>query len=346
MTQARRCTCRVARTSSSRRSVDPLVPSRWWPICSGVWAAATNDLWAVGSAGAVVRWDGSNWSRESAPETEGDWTAVTGTSSNDVLDRGQSDCPLQRRTMVRLRRKPCDVAQRLRGRNRRRVGGRRRRRDPAFRRQRMVAEREFPSELNLKTVWCGATDDVWAIDAVDGVLHWDGESWFDMRVNSGSLTEVRSGQILAGSAPDDVWVLSLVSDNGRGLASDEPLERGRGLDYRGDRVVVGNSRGGASDGAPRLLAGRIRHLERAGGITRQELHRNRSDHSRRLGSTRNDAVATTNRTITRLDRSAHGRSDHRARCSRSNASATQASSSTELRAPRQRAAVTPVVRER
>jgi hypothetical protein len=179
----------------------------------GVWAAATNDLWAVGSAGAVLRWNGSDWSRVSEPETAGEWAAVSGTSSRDVWIVGSSIIHFDGDTWAVARdegpamlRSVCAVGP-----------------DDVwavgdggvilhFDGDEWAPSDSFP-EMNLKTVWCGATDDVWAIDAVDGVLNWDGESWLEKIVPGGPLTEVRSGQILAGSARDDVWVVSLYSNS-------------------------------------------------------------------------------------------------------------------------------------
>ncbi|HEX6277920.1 MAG TPA: hypothetical protein VFZ53_32980 [Polyangiaceae bacterium] len=183
------------------------------PVASdlfGVWVRAPNDAWAVG-AGAVLRWDGRNWSRELAPETEGDWRAVAGTSANDVWIAGTGIRHFDGNAWTVVRdagstrlRSVCALTT-----------------DDAwavgdggvilhFDGDAWLPSQSFP-EMDLKTVLCAATDDVWAIDSVDGVLRWDGQSWSEVPMPAEPY-EVRSGQILTGSAPDDVWVLSFFSD--------------------------------------------------------------------------------------------------------------------------------------
>lgn len=50
-----------------------------------VWAASETDVWAVGERGTMLRYDGESWAPfAGAPPTSHDYTAVTGTSADDV----------------------------------------------------------------------------------------------------------------------------------------------------------------------------------------------------------------------------------------------------------------------
>jgi hypothetical protein len=54
---------------------------------SGVWAAASNDVWFVGDGGAIRHWDGTQLTASSSPTTNG-LRAVFGRSANDVFAVG------------------------------------------------------------------------------------------------------------------------------------------------------------------------------------------------------------------------------------------------------------------
>lgn len=46
------------------------------------WGSTTTDIWAFGSAGAVRRWNGTNWTVGSTPTTSTDFLAATGVAAN------------------------------------------------------------------------------------------------------------------------------------------------------------------------------------------------------------------------------------------------------------------------
>lgn len=48
-----------------------------------MWGAASNDVWAVGQNGTIVRWHGLGWSPMTSPTTE-ELYAIAGTGANDV----------------------------------------------------------------------------------------------------------------------------------------------------------------------------------------------------------------------------------------------------------------------
>jgi hypothetical protein len=181
----------------------------------GVWGSATNDVWAVGDAGSVLHWDGRTWSPASTPATDGNWTAISGTSSKDVWAVGSrishfdgSEWSIALDESPAPLRSACAVAS-----------------DDAW----AVGDRssvlhwdglewlpsELPSELpdmNLTTVWCSAADEIWAIDAVQGAMQWNGASWSTTLVYNGTPNDVLAQQILTGSAADDVWILNTISN--------------------------------------------------------------------------------------------------------------------------------------
>ncbi|AKU94857.1 Type IV fimbrial biogenesis protein PilY1 [Labilithrix luteola] len=50
---------------------------------TSVWGSSANDVWAVGSAGAIVRWDGTQWSKIDSGRKE-TLRAVWGSSAHDI----------------------------------------------------------------------------------------------------------------------------------------------------------------------------------------------------------------------------------------------------------------------
>ena len=67
------------------------MPSATMPILRAVYAAAANDVWAVGDEGTIVHYDGQAWTFAAgwAPDdTKGPFTSVSGRSASDVWAAG------------------------------------------------------------------------------------------------------------------------------------------------------------------------------------------------------------------------------------------------------------------
>lgn len=54
---------------------------------TGVWGCSSSDVWAVGDAGATLRWNGVSWSDVGG--ADGSWCGVWGTASDDVWAVGE-----------------------------------------------------------------------------------------------------------------------------------------------------------------------------------------------------------------------------------------------------------------
>lgn len=50
----------------------------------GVWAASASEAWAVGASGTILKWNGSTWSPAGGPTTTTTYEAVWGSSATDV----------------------------------------------------------------------------------------------------------------------------------------------------------------------------------------------------------------------------------------------------------------------
>jgi hypothetical protein len=58
-----------------------------------LWGSASNDVWAVGSAGTILHWNGETWRLADEPlrtATKEDLFAVWGTSSSDLWIAGRN----------------------------------------------------------------------------------------------------------------------------------------------------------------------------------------------------------------------------------------------------------------
>jgi hypothetical protein len=106
----------------------------------GVWAAAPGDAFAVGSSGAIRRWNGSTWSAMTAPGGLGNLNAVWGTSGSNVYAVGDNGVILH-----------WDGA----------------------------AWSTMTSNFtkSFEAVWGSSASDVWAVGQGGNVRHYDGVSW-------------------------------------------------------------------------------------------------------------------------------------------------------------------------
>jgi hypothetical protein len=182
---------------------------------SGTWSAASNDVWAVGSAGTIMRWNGTAWSSVWSGSTQ-DLTAVWGTSASDVWAVGAAGTILHW-TGFAWASLPSGTTNRLDavwgssatdawavG-----VAG-------TILRWNGTAWASVPSGITagrLKGVWGSSATDVWAVGDDGGgfslILHFDGTTW---------TTRPGGGFYLNGiwgSAANDVWVVDRVGSTSR-----------------------------------------------------------------------------------------------------------------------------------
>lgn len=60
------------------------------PACTGLWAAAPDDLWTVCRGGEIFHWNGTAWSKASSPTTQ-DLEAIYGFATNNIWAVGNSN---------------------------------------------------------------------------------------------------------------------------------------------------------------------------------------------------------------------------------------------------------------
>ena len=152
-----------------------------------LWGTSANDVWAVGSNGLIVHYDGHTWTPEKSGVTE-NLTGIDGSSSTDVLVCGDAG------SVLHWDGKTWSIAT------------------------------STPMTVLLQ-MWVGAPTNVWAVGldtslAGNGyVTHWDGTAWAEAEVTTAtSLWQVW------GSGPEEVWLVGDAIDGSgtalRGLAAD------------------------------------------------------------------------------------------------------------------------------
>ena len=173
-----------------------------------VWVNGQDDVWAVGSSGSVLHWDGDSWTQEPSV-SGGDWNALGGTTSDDVWGVGADGAvvhwngvqwsPVSSGTDFSLYdvwvAAPGDVWV---------VGG-----DNAsgfvLRGGPSGLALQHETSVRLDGIWGTSADDVWAVGQAGTVLHWDGLSWT-------SVDSPTDNSLLAvfGLSADDVWAVGTV----------------------------------------------------------------------------------------------------------------------------------------
>jgi hypothetical protein len=138
-----------------------------------VWGSATNDVWAVGSLGSIMHWDGSAW-RSFPSGVRGYLFAVWGSGANDVWAVGGNDILHWNGSAW--------------------------------------SNVEYPVHLGavgaLHAIWGSGANDVWVV-AEDGALHWDGGTWsqVDIPAVHGEDDGLGFNGNIWGSGANDVWVV-------------------------------------------------------------------------------------------------------------------------------------------
>ncbi len=142
------------------------------------WSSGPDDVWLVGSAGAVAHHDGTGWTRVVAP-TNQDLIDVGGTGPTDVWAMTALQLFHWDGTSWAARSVDCDCA-----------------RDGAFRLRSLAV-------LGPSNVWVAGGD-----NKVDDICRWDGAQWHGGRPVVGDEPACGVDQycgVLWGSSPTDVW---------------------------------------------------------------------------------------------------------------------------------------------
>ena len=135
----------------------------------GLWGSGPNDVWAVGSAGALVHYDGSSWTELVSSPTSERLTSIWGSGPNDIWAVGFGGTILH-----------FDGA----GWN---------------------AVSPAPTTDDVYLVWGTGPDDVWASAAENGTfLHYDGSGWS----NLGQTPAAGYLSSFFGFGPSDTWALT------------------------------------------------------------------------------------------------------------------------------------------
>ena len=147
-----------------------------------VWGSSRTDVWAVGTGGTIVHFDGRSWTLIPGGTTEL-LTGVAGTGPGDAWITGEEG------SVLHWNGEAWSIATQ-------------------------------DTDTTLLAVWANGPADVWyaGIDWTGGplgdgsgyILHWNGTDWADADVGATSLWAVWA------SGPDDVWI---VGDTRRGTDS-------------------------------------------------------------------------------------------------------------------------------
>lgn len=168
-----------------------------------VWGSSANDVWMVGSAGTILRWNGSAWSLLPAGSTN-QLNAVWGTSASDVWIAGAAGTllhwngtaltPVASGTSVELLGLGGTSAADAWA-----VGS-----SGKILHWNGTAWSSAPTGLYsvLRAVWASSAADAWAVGDDGVVLRWNGTSWVSVATG---ITE--SLESVWGSSATDVWAV-------------------------------------------------------------------------------------------------------------------------------------------
>ena len=145
-----------------------------------IWGASATDVWAVGSNGTIVHYDGTSWTNQKSGVTE-NLTGIDGTSNKDIWVTGDQG------SVLHWNGKKWSIVS------------------------------TTPMTVLLE-VWVGSSTNVWAVGldtylaGAGYVKHWDGTTWVD-----GDDSSTTSFWQVWGSGSDDVWLVGDAPD-GTGVA--------------------------------------------------------------------------------------------------------------------------------
>ncbi len=169
----------------------------------GAWAPMADYVMAVGPAGFISRWDGTQWTRVLSESTRNLW-AIAGATGGEIVAVGDYGTAM-RFDGTRFVVVPTPTSEHLRGLWRSSGGE-------------FIAVGESgvimrgdgtawtldttPAFKSLFGVWGAADDDVFAVGVDGTILHFDGTDWSEM--TSGTTAILAS---VSGAAPDDVYAV-------------------------------------------------------------------------------------------------------------------------------------------
>ncbi len=128
------------------------VPSSTTQNLQDVWGTASNNLWAVGKSGTILRWNGATWAEVSGVPTKAILNAIWGSGTDDIWAVGKDGVTVHWNGVS-------------------------------------WSEVASGSREQLKDVWGSGRDNVWAVGEAGVILHWNGNDWSPM--SSGSEIEMR-----------------------------------------------------------------------------------------------------------------------------------------------------------
>lgn len=161
--------------------VRPCAETAWCPVSTpvsplyaltSVWGSGPSDVWAVGSGGTIIHYDGAAWAiTPTDPAMKNTFRGVWGSGPNDVWAVGDNG------TIRHLA--------------------------PGAGRFDVVAS---PTSEALHGVWGSGPNDVWAVGDNGTILHFDGQAW---KASSAAFEIGKKPRLAAiwGSGPNDVWIV-------------------------------------------------------------------------------------------------------------------------------------------
>lgn len=141
----------------------------------GSWASGANDVWMVGAAGTILRWDGEVLSLVPNAATKADELhGIWGSGPDDIWVVGGGMAF------------DANITQHWDGKSWQVI--------------------KTPATTNLYGVWGSGPKDVWSVGSYRGagaLFHWDGSSW---QVDSTSTSDLRA---IWGTRTDDIWAVGI-----------------------------------------------------------------------------------------------------------------------------------------
>lgn len=134
----------------------------------GVWGFDANQVWVVGNRGTIWRWDGSQWEPETTG-TQNDIFGVWGTDASNMWAVGEDGLVLRRNGTAWVLQ-------------------------------------NSGTNWTLSRIWGSDPQNIWAVGVYGTVLKWDGAAWLPQ---STDLPSSESSQLIDiyGSSNNDIWAV-------------------------------------------------------------------------------------------------------------------------------------------
>jgi hypothetical protein len=130
----------------------------------GIWGSSSTNVYAVGAGSTILRWDGTSWKTVTAPTVPGVLLGIWGSSANDIWTAGSG-------TFLRWNGTAWNAS-------------------------------AIPRSRQITGIWGSAANDVYAVSAPGGILRFDGTSWREF-----TLSGYSNFWGVHGSSSGDVWVV-------------------------------------------------------------------------------------------------------------------------------------------